>query len=239
MATIVPPQHPPNQDAGLHLIRELKFNGEQQCNFPTPLTGHELMEMWPILAPEIPYSSGSSFFRSQERAFFSRNDLFFQVQIDIDVPYTNQALGGPYWQGKGRTRADPPRLSAIPHQQPRPLPLQQTSPPSSSWNDSPPSQHQSPSERQRAQPSPQPTKPHCSQTVPIRPLLVATGPVNNHMKQYQAAHRSQSPYPPPELRHKSPTVSVTTHGNTLRPTLSEGKSGRHRGGKAINTDVSP
>ena len=208
MATIAPPQRPPSQDAGLHLIRELNLNGERQFGFPTPPTGHELMEMWPALAPQIPHSPGSSFFHSQERAFFSRDNSFFQVQIEIDVPYTNQALGGPYRQDKGKTRADPPQLSAIPtRQQPPLLPPQQTSPSSSSWNVSPPSQHQSPSERRRTQPLPQPTKPHRSQTIPINPLPVSTGPANNHhMNQYQATHHSQYPYPPPELRHKSPTI---------------------------------
>lgn len=209
MTTAAPPQRPPSRDAGLHLIRELNLNGERQFGFPTPPTGHELMEMWPALAPQVPHSPGSSFFHSQERAFFSRDNSFFRVQIDIDVPYTNQALGGPCRQEKGKARADPPQLSAIPRQQQLPPPQQQPSPPSSSsWSVSPPSQHQSPSERRRTQAPAQPTKPHRSQTIPINPLPVAAGPTNNHhMGQYQVmGHHAQYPYPPPELRHKSPTI---------------------------------
>jgi len=208
MTAVAPPQRPSSRDAALHLIRELNLNGERQFGLPIPPTGHELMEMWPALAPQIPHSPGSSFFHSQERAFFSRDNSFFQVQIDIDQPQTNQTLGGPYRQEKGKARADPPQLSAIPRQQPPQPPSQQPSPSSSSWNVSPPSQHQSPSERRRAQPPPQSTKPHRSQTIPINPLPVAAGPPNgHHMGQYQASgHHSQYPYPPPESRHKSPTT---------------------------------
>ena len=99
MATVAPPQRPSSRDAALHLIRDLNLNGEQQFGFPTPPTGHELMEMWPTPAPQIPHSPGSSFFHAQERAFFSRDNSFFQVQIDIDLPQTNQTLGSPYRQG--------------------------------------------------------------------------------------------------------------------------------------------
>ena len=202
MATVAPPQRPSSRDAVLHLIRELNLNGEQQFGLPTPPTGHELMEMWPTPAPQIPHSPGSSFFHAQERAFFSRANSFLQVQIDIDLPQTNQTLG------RGEARPDLPQLSAIPRQQTPQPPSQQPSPSSSSWNISPPSHHQSPSERRRAQLPPQQTKPHRSQTIPINPLPVVTGPPNgHHMAQYQVpGHHSQYPYPPPELRHKSPTT---------------------------------
>lgn len=205
MATVAPPQRPSSRDAGLHLIRELNLNGERQFGFPTPPTGHDLMEMWPALAPQVPHCPGSSYFHSQERAFFSRDNSFFRVQIDIDVPYTTQALGGPLRQEKGKARADPPQLSAIPRQQPAPLASQQPSPPSSSWNPSPPSQHQSPRERRRTHTPPQATKPHRSQAIPINPVPVSAA--HHHMGQYQlTGHHSQYPYPPPELRHKSPTI---------------------------------
>jgi len=205
MATVAPPQRPNSREA-LHLIRDLNLNCERQIGFPTPLTGHELMEMWPTLAPQIPHSPGSSFFRLLELAFFSRDDSFFHVQIDIDLPQTNQSLGGPYMQDKGKARAD--QLSAIPRQPPQQPPSQPPSPSSSSWNFSPPSQRQSPSERRRTQLPPQPTKPRHSQTIPINPLPVAAGPPNgHHMGQYQVSgHHSQYPYPPPEPRHKSPTA---------------------------------
>jgi len=184
MATVAPLQRPSSRDAPLHLIPELNLNGERQFGFPTPPTGHELMKIWPTLAPQIPHTPGSSFFHSQERAFFSRADSF-QVQIDIDLPQTDQTMGGSYRQGKGKARADPPQLSAIPRPQPPQPPLQQPSPSSSSWNVSPPSQHQSPSERQRTLSPPQPTKPHRSQTTTITPLPVAAGPPNgHHMGQY-------------------------------------------------------
>ena len=206
MATVAPPQRPSSRDAGLHLIRDLKLNGERQFGFPTPPTGHELMEMWPALAPQIPHCPGSSYFHSQERAFFSRDNSFFRVQIDIDVPYTTQALGGPLRQEKGKARADPPQLSAVPRQQPPPpQPGQQPSPSSSSWSLSPPSQHQSPTQRRRTHAPPQPTKPHRSQTVPINPLPVSAGPTNSHhMSHHQVT--GQYPYPPPELRHKSSAI---------------------------------
>lgn len=209
MTAIAPPQRPSSRDAALHLIRELNLNGERQFGFPTPPTGHDLMEMWPALAPQVPHSPGTTFFHTQERAFFSRDNSFFRVQIDIDVPYTNQALGGPHRQEKGKARADPPQLSAIPRQPPPPPPQQQRSPStSSSWTVSPPSQHRSPGERRRAQAPSQPTKPHRSQIIPINPLPVAAGPTNaNHVGQYQpTVHQPQYPYPPPELRHKSPTI---------------------------------
>ena len=195
MITVAPPQHPPSRDAALHLIRELNVDGERQFGFLTPPTGHELMEMWPTLAPQIPHTPGSCFFHSQERAFFSQDNGFFQVQIDIDLPQTNQAMGGPYRQDKSEARADLPQRSAIPCQQLPQPPSQQPSPSSSSCNVSPPSQHQSPSERQRTQPPPQPTKPHSSQTIPINPLLVAAGPPNGHRYQVSGNH-SQYPYPP-------------------------------------------
>lgn len=209
MATVAPPQRPSSRDAGLHLIRELNLNGERQIGFPTPPTGHDLMEMWPALAPQVPHCPGSSYFHSQEREFFSRGNSFFRVQIDIDIPYTTQALGGSLRQEKGKTRADPPKLSAIPRQQPPPSPPQPQPSPSSSWNPSPPSRHQSPRERRRGHVSHQPTRLHRSQTTPINPLPVSAGPTNNHhhMGLYQVTgHHSQYPYPPPELRHKSPTI---------------------------------
>jgi len=215
MAAVASPQRPPSRDAGLHLIRELNLNGERQYGYPTPPTGHELMEMWPALAPQVPHNSGSSYFHSQERAFFSRDNSFFRVQIDIDVPHTTQALGGPRRQEKGKSRADPPQVSAVQLQQqpPPPPPQQQPSPSSSSsssWNVSPPSQHRSPSDRRRTHAPPQPMKQHRSQTTPINPLPVAAGPMNNHhhMGQYQVMghNHSQYPYPPPELRHKSPMI---------------------------------
>ncbi|KAF9784505.1 hypothetical protein BJ322DRAFT_850021 [Thelephora terrestris] len=139
MATVAPPQRPSSRDAGLHLIRELNLNGERQFGFPTPFTGHELMEMWPALAPQMPDLRSSTYFRSQERAFFSRENSFFRfrVPIDIDAPYTQ---GGSIKQEKGKARAEPPQLSVIP-------------------------------------------RPH-----------------------HQQQHHSQYPYPPPELRHKSPTI---------------------------------
>jgi len=127
MATITPPQCPSSRDAVLHLVPEL-LNGERQFGFPTPPTGHDLMKMWPTLAPQIPHAPGSSFFHSQERAFFSRDNSFFQVQINIDPPQTDQAMGGPYSRGKGKARADPPQLSAIPRQQLPQPPLEQPSP---------------------------------------------------------------------------------------------------------------
>lgn len=206
MATVAAAQHPSAQDASLHLIRELNLNGERQFGFPTPPTGHELMEMWPALAPQMPSYPGSTYFHSQERAFFSRDNSFFRVQLKIDSPYPTKTSGGPLKQEKGKARADPPQLSAVPRQQPPPL--QQPSPTNSSWNVSPPSQHHSPSERRRTHVPPQPTKPHRSQTIPINPLPVSTGPTNNHHAgQYQVTgHHSQYPYPPPELRHKSPMI---------------------------------
>ena len=102
MAAIASPQRPPSQDAGLHLIRELNLSGERQYGYPTPPTGHGLMEMWPTLAPQLPRSSGSSFFHSQERAFFSRDNSFFRIQIEVDVSHTTQTLGGPHRQEKGK-----------------------------------------------------------------------------------------------------------------------------------------
>ena len=183
------------------------------------------MEMWPTLAPEVPYRHGSSFFHAQERAFFS-HDNSIRVQIEIDAPYTNQALGGYFGQEKGKARADPLQLSAISCQQP-PSPAQQQPPPSSSssWNVSPPSQHQSPSEHRRTQVLSQPTKPHRLQTIPINPLPVAAGPTNNH-------HMGQYPYPPPELRHKSPMI--IDDDAWRRPTP---YSERRRAGKAIDMDI--
>ena len=182
----------------------------RRSGFPTPLTAHDLMEMWPALAPQIPYSPGSSFFHTQERAFFSRDNLFFRVQVDIDVPHTNQALGGSFGQEKGKARVDPPQLFAVLHQQ-LPPSQQQPSPSSSSsspssWNVSP-SQYRSPSEHQRTQVPSQPMEPHHSRTIPTNPLL-AVGPTNNHrMGQDQVTgHHSQYPYPPPGLEHKSHTI---------------------------------
>ena len=232
MTTVAPPQRPPSRDLGLHLIRELNLSGERQPDSTTPPTGHDLMEMWPIPAPPIPYKPGSSFFHFEERAFFSRDNSFFRVRMDIDDPYTTQALGGSSRQEKGKARADPPQPSTVPHQQPPPS-QQQPSPSSSSsssfWNASPPSQHQSSSERQRTQVPSQPTKPHHSQTIPINPLPVAAGPTNNHhMGQYQAmGHYSQYPYPPPGLEHKSPII--IDDDAWRRPTP---HSERRRAGKA-------
>jgi len=227
MTTVAPPDRPSSRDAALHLIRDLNLNGEQQFGLLAPLTGHELMEMWTTLAPQIPYSPGSSFFHSQERAFFSRDNSFFKVQIDIDLPQTDQATGGPYRQDKSKARADPPQLSAIPHQQPPQPPSQQPSP-SSSWNVSPPSQHQSPSERQGTQPPPQLTKRHRLQTIPINLLPVAAGPPNgHHMGQHQVSgHHSQYPYPPPESRHESPMTVDDEAWQRPRP-----YSERRRAGK--------
>jgi len=223
-----PPQRPPSRDAAIHLIRELNVNGERQSGFPTSPTGHELMEVWPALAPQIPHSPGSSFFHSQERAFLSRDNSFFQVQIDIDLPQPNQAMGGPYGQGKSKARAEPPQLSAIPRQQPSQPPSQQPSPSSSSLNLSPPSQDQSPSERRRTQSPPQLTKPHRSESTPINSLPVAADPSNgHHMCRYQVSgHRPQYPSPPPGSRHKSP---MTVDGDAWRrPTP---YSERRRAGK--------
>ena len=204
MTTIAPPQRPSSRDGALHLIPEFNFNGEQQFGYPNPPTAHELMVMWPTLAPQIPHTPGSSLFHSQERAFFSRDNAFFRIQIDTDPPQTNQAMGGPYRQDKSEAQADPPQLSAIPRQQPPQPPSQQPSPSSSSCSVSPPSQHQSPSECQRTQPPPQPTKPRHSRTITILP--VAAGPPKGHqMGQYQVSgHHSHYPYPPPGSRHKSP-----------------------------------
>jgi len=139
------------------------------------------MEIWPTLAPQIPYSPGSSFFHSQEKAFFScSNESSFQVRININLPNTNQTLDGPYRQDKGKAQADPLQLSAAPRQQPQ-QPSQQPSPSSSSCgNISPPSQHQSPSKRRRTQAPSQPTKPHHSQMIPLNPLPVAASLTNSH-----------------------------------------------------------
>jgi len=106
MSSVAPPQRPPSRDAALHLIPELNLNGKRQLRFPTPPTSHELVEMCPTLASQIPHIPGSSFFHSQERAFFSRDNS--KVQIDIDLPQTNQSPGGPYWQEKGNAQADSP-----------------------------------------------------------------------------------------------------------------------------------
>ena len=219
MATITPPQHLPGPDAGLHLIRGLNLNGERQHGFPTPPTGHELMEMWPTLAPQVPYSPGSNFFHSQERAFFSRDNSFFRVQIDIDVPYTSQALGDPC-----EARADPPQLSTISCQPPQ-LPPQLSPLSSSSCSISPASQQQSPIECRRTLALPQPTKLHRLQTIPINPLPAAAA-TNTR---YQATgHHSQYPYPPPEMRHKLPTI-IDDDDAWQRPTP---YSERRRAGKA-------
>ena len=211
MAAVAPPQRPSSRDAGLHLIRELNLNGERQFGFPTPPTGHDLMGMWPALPPQVPDRPGWTYFSSQERAFFSRDNSFFRVQIDIDAPHTTQTSGGPLKQEKGKARAEPPQLSVIPrqhqHQPQQPQPQQPS--PSSSWTVSPPSRHPSPTERRRTHAPSQPQKSRRSQPIPINPLPVSAVPTNNHhhLGQYQAAgHHSQYPYPPPELRHKSPTI---------------------------------
>ena len=168
------------------------------------------MEMWPALAPQVPHCPGSSYFHTQERAFFSRDNSFFRVQINIDsAPCTNQALGSPYRQEKGKARADVPQLSPIPrHHQPPPQQQQQPSPFPSRWSISPPSQHRSPGEQQRTQVPSQLTKQHRSWPIPINPLPASPSLTNNHhVDQYQVTgHNSQYPYPPPELRHKSPTM---------------------------------
>ena len=205
MATLAPPPPPLSQDTGLHLIRDVNLGGERPFGLPTPPTGHDLMELWPALPPQIPHYPGTTYFHTQERAFFSRKNSFFRVQIEIDAP---QSPGAQYRQEKGKARADPPKLSAIPLNEQPLAPPQQPSP-SSSWNPSPPPQQPLPSERRRTHAPPQPPKQHRPQPVPINPLPVSTGPTNHHHmgQQHQmGGHRTQYPYPPPEMRHKSPTI---------------------------------
>ena len=114
------------------------------------------------------------------------------------------------------------------HHQPPPQQQQQPSPFPSRWSVSPPSQHQSPGEQQRTQVPSQPTKQHRSWPIPINPLPASPSLTNNHhVDQYQVTgHNSQYPYPPPELRYKSPTM--IDDDAWLRPTP---HSERRRAGK--------
>jgi hypothetical protein len=179
MDAATPPQSPSHQNIGSYFPPDLKLTGEQQLRLILPLTGHQLMEIWPAPAPFVPYFPSSSYFRTQERAFFSRSNAYFR--IDADIP---EATGGQVPRERGNTQTD---SRHIPTASRHPPSSQQSS--LSSGNVSCPSQCQPLVDcRELYSPPPTSRRSRRLQTTLINPLPVTAGTSNGRqVAPYQAA----------------------------------------------------
>ena len=198
MDAVTRPQSPPRQNTGFYLP-DLNLTGERQPRPLLPLSGHQLMEMWPAQAPSIPHLPGSTYFYAQEQAFFSHSNSYFR--IDAGNP---QATGGPLRQENHNTQADSRWLPTTLH---HPPPPQQ---PSLSSRDVPPPFQCQPLAdfREFSPPPPPPRRSSRLQTTLINPLLATTGASNSrHVGSYRAAAYNPHPYTRPEITQDPSTTA--------------------------------
>ena len=178
MDAVIRPQSPPCQITGAHFPPDLNLAGEREPRLVPPLTGHQLMELWPAPAPFIPYFPGSSYFRDQERAFFSRSNFYFRVNAG-----TPQATGSLPQREKHDVQENSLQFPTAP----RDLPSSQQ-PSLSSTDVSSPSQRQLLAGCKRLPPPPPPSRrSRRLRTTPINPLPVTAGASNSRPVGYQAA----------------------------------------------------
>jgi len=193
-------------------------------NLPISPTHYQAVEeeSAPAIRP-IPYINGSRFFHVQEREYLSRPTSCLQIQIDIDLPHNRQAIGGHY----------PPPWVFSPHQNvpsqppPPPSPPQQQSPSSSTSHGISSSQHQPSSERGTMQATSSLLKSvHAPQKV--NPLPVAAESINNHPTRQRQSMRyhSEYPYPPSELRRRSPGITNDVAQRRHSPHAERRRAGR-------------
>ena len=183
MDATTPPRSPPLQDTGSNFPPDLKLTGERHLRLILPLTGHQIMELWPAPAPPIPNFPGSSYFRTQEQAFFSRSNSYFRIDAGI-----LQATGGPLPRENNNTQTDSRQIPTVPHRLP---PSRQPLPPMG--NVSSPSQCRPPVEYRRLHSPLPPSRRSHLQTTLINPLPVSAGTSNGCQVPYQGA--AYHPYP--------------------------------------------